>query len=131
MQSRRKDTLVVFRVATKDIEFLNKCAEDDYKSGEIKAPTLAAFAKHLLYQHLNILKDIEKARAWRAEQPRNLDNSTTEVVEEENLETASLNYYCNDDYDDQGVSLKRPYFYELYPDWKERIARIRPEHSRV
>jgi hypothetical protein len=62
----RKETLVAFRVAAKDVEYLKKSAEDDYKDGEIKVPTLAALAKHLLYRHLRMLKDIEKARMLNA-----------------------------------------------------------------
>jgi hypothetical protein len=72
----RKDTLVAFRVAAKDVEYLKKSAEDDYKDGEINAPSLAALAKHLLYRHLRMLKDIEKARLWRAQQPGSFHNST-------------------------------------------------------
>ncbi len=128
--SSRKDTLVAFRAAAEDVEYFKQSAEHYYKDGDIKRPTLAALAKHLLYRDLNILKGIEKARLWRAQQPESLHNSTQEV-EVPNLETTSVNNYRKADYDDdndndndEGLSLKRPFFYEL-PAWKERISRLR------
>jgi hypothetical protein len=121
--SSRKDTLVAFRVAAGDVEYFKQSAEDYHKNGEIKVPTLAALAKHLLYRDLNILKGIEKARLWRAQQPGNIDNGT-QKVELPNLEATSVNNYLKDDYDDEGSVLERPFFYEL-PVWKERISRLR------
>jgi len=127
--SSRKDTLVAFRVAAEDVEYFKQSAEHYYKDGDIKRPNLGALAKHLLYRDLNILKGIEKARLWRAQQPGNLHNRTQEV-EVPNLETTNVNNYLkddyddyDDDYDDEGSVLKRPFFYEL-PLWKERIAAI-------
>jgi len=120
---------VAFRVAPKDVGYLKKCAEDDYKRGEIKAPTLAALAKRLLYRHLRMLKDIDKARMMKYQQPRNLHNSSSEL-EEITLETANVNYLQKDNYDnDEGSSIRGPLFYELFPNWKERIARKRHERS--
>jgi hypothetical protein len=129
----RKDSLVAFRVAAKDVGYLKKCAEDDYKRGEIKAPTLAALAKRLLYRHLRMLKDIDKARMMKYQQPRSFHSSTLDV-EEPRPESDANDYpqaqdYDADDNDDDGLSIKRPYFYELFPDWKERIARKRHERS--
>ena len=123
--SSRKDTLVAFRVAARDLQYFKQSAEDYHKNGEIKVPTLAALAKHLLYRDLDILKGIEKARLWRAQQPGNLHNSTQEV-EVPNLETTNVNNYRKDDNDDEGSYLKRPFFYEL-PVWKERISRLRSQ----
>src|SRR5437588_10236666 len=119
--SSSKDTLVAFRVAAKDLQYFKQSAEDYHKNGEIKVPTLAALAKHLLYRDLNILKGIEKARLWRAQQPESIHNSTQEV-ELPNIETTNVNNYRKDDYDDdnnddEGSVLKRPFFYEL-PMWK-------------
>ena len=129
MQSKsplsRKETLVAFRVADRDLQYFKQSAEDYHKNGEIKVPTLAALAKHLLYRHLNILKGIEKARLWRAQQPGSLHNSTQEV-EVPNLETTNVNNYLKDDYYDEGSVLKRPFFYEL-PMWKDRISRLRSQ----
>jgi hypothetical protein len=68
---------------------------------------------------------MEKARLWRAQQRRNLHNSTPEV-EVPKLETTNVNNYRKDDYDDEGSVLKRPFFYEL-PVWKERISRLRSQ----
>jgi hypothetical protein len=123
--SSRKDTLIAFRVSAKDLQYFKQSAEDYHKNGEIKVPTLAALAKHLLYRDLDILKGIEKARLWRAQQPGNLHNSTQEV-EVPNLETTNVNTYLKDDYDDEGSVLERPFFYEL-PVWKERISRLRSQ----
>jgi len=126
--SSRKDTLVAFRVAAEDVEYFKQSAEHYYKDGDIKRPNLGALAKHLLYRDLNILKGIEKARLWRAQQPGNLHNRTQEV-EVPNLETTNVNNYRKDDYDDyddEGSVLKRPFFYEL-PMWKERISRLRSQ----
>ncbi len=86
------DTLVAFRVAAKDVEYWKQSAEDYHKDGELKAPTLAALGKYLLYRHLNMLKDIEKARAWKDQQPQSLYNSTPKA-EEPNLETTDVNNY--------------------------------------
>ncbi|HYT42841.1 MAG TPA: hypothetical protein VEP90_10865 [Methylomirabilota bacterium] len=123
--SSRKDTLVAFRVAAEDVEYFKQSAEHYYKDGDIKRPNLGALAKHLLYRDLNILKGIDKARLWRAQQPRNLHNSTQEV-EVPNLETTNVNNYLKDDYYDEGSVLKRPFFYEL-PMWKDRISRLRSQ----
>src|SRR5438132_10148176 len=126
--SSRKDTLVAFRVAAEDVEYFKQSAEHYYKDEDIKRPNLGALAKHLLYRHLNILKGIEKARLWRAQQPGNLHNSTQEVQETTNVNNYRKDDYndYDDDYDDEGSVLKRPFFYEL-PAWKERISRLRSQ----
>jgi len=123
--SSRKDTLVAFRVAAEDVKYFKQSAELYYKDGYIKRPNLGALAKHLLYRDLDILKGIEKASLWRAQQPGNIDNGTQEV-ELPNLETTNVNNYLTDDYYDEGSVLMRPFFYEL-PAWKERISRLRSQ----
>jgi hypothetical protein len=127
----RKDSLVSFRIAANDVEYLRRSAQGDYKNGRIKAPTLAALAKHLLNQHLRMLKDIDKARMMKNQQPQTLHSGLSEF-EETNLETANINYLLKDNYDnDEGSSIRGPLFYELFPDWNERIARKRHERSKV
>ena len=61
VRSSRKDTLVAFRIPSKDIEFFKRRAEAEYRRGDIKTPTIAALCKRNLYWTCNILNDLDKA----------------------------------------------------------------------
>jgi hypothetical protein len=68
--SSKKETLVAFRIAAKDVEFFKQMAHNHFKRGDIKAPTVAALGKWNLYWTCNMLKDLEKARILADQQPQ-------------------------------------------------------------
>ncbi len=156
--SSNKETLVAFRIAAKDLEFFKQMAEDHYKRGEIKAPTVAALCKRNLYWTCTMLKDLEKARIMADEQqqsensyraieagmpkiddykhryrdythpssqlqpprvPYPNDMSLQNQSREDDDEDYNYNYNFN------GKSITRPFFYELFPDWKQLMPNTR------
>jgi hypothetical protein len=154
--SSKKETLVAFRIAAKDVEDFKKMAEDHYRRGDIKTPTVAALGKWNLYWTCNMLKDLEKARILADEQQRRrqqqFENSHQAIeVEKPKVDQYRRRYrdysypssqlqpprvpYPNDmslqnqeaedgrddyNYNFNGKSITRPFFYELFPDWQSK-----------
>jgi hypothetical protein len=79
LQSSKRETLVAFRIAAKDLEFFKQMAEDHYKRGDIKTPTVAALGKWNLYWTCNMLKDLEKARILTDQQRSENSHRAPEV----------------------------------------------------
>jgi hypothetical protein len=77
--SSNKETLVAFRIAAKDLEFFKRMAEDHYRRGDIKTPTVAALGKWNLYWTCNMLKDLEKARILTDQQQSENSHRAIEV----------------------------------------------------
>jgi len=144
--SSKNETLVAFRIAAKDVEFFKQMADDHYKRGDIKTPTVAALGKWNLYWTCNMLKDLEKARILTDQQQ--FQNSYGEPEVEEPKISCSMNHgdsfptsflpstdhpkvsYPNDTIlqnemidgkgDSDGLSIRRPFFYEIFPDWQKQ-----------
>lgn len=71
----RKDTLIAFRIPSKDIEFFKRRAAAGFKRGEIKTPTVAALCKRNLYWTCNIQEDLDKAETSLDEQLHTMSRS--------------------------------------------------------
>ena len=152
LQSSKKETLVAFRIAAKDLDFFKRMAEDHFKRGDIKTPTVAALCKQNLYWTCNMLKDLEKARILADQQLQR--SIITSELEEPTTTTKIEDYdpqhkcydntypYANhmtlqnqsgedgkEDYNYDGKSIRRPFFYELYPNWEQRITKARTERK--
>jgi hypothetical protein len=154
--SSKKDTLVAFRIAAKDIEFFKQMAEDHYRRGDIKTPTVAALGKWNLYWTCNMLKDLEKARTLADQQQQSENSHRSPEVEKPKIDDYEKRYrdysypasqlqppkvpqipYANDmslqnggednkeDYDYDGLSIRRPFFYEVFPEWEQYFAKTR------
>lgn len=167
--SSKKETLVAFRIAANDVDSFKQMAEDQYKRGEIKTPTIAALCKRNLYWTCSMLKDLEKARILADKQRQRLI-SLSQLEEQKRQPRARIKdydhqyrYYDNTypstqmpasrppqnpdvhditlrnqsgqeirqdyNYDYNCKSISRPFFYELYPDWKQMIAKTGTERK--
>ena len=160
--SSMKETLVAFRIAARDVEFFKRMAEDHYKRGEIKTPTVAALGKWNLYWTCNMLKDLEKARILADEQQQFENSHRSLEVEKPKIDDYKHRYrdfgypssqlqpprihqvpYVNDmslqnrgedmkkdyNFNHDGKSITRPFFYELFPDWEQIIAKTRTKRE--
>jgi len=116
--------LVAFRVAGKDVEFFKQMAEDHYRRGDIKTPTIAALGKWNLYWTCKMLKDLEKVRIL-TDQERSHSFGEPEV---EDTKISDYDDRYNDDrystdgkgdYNDDGRWIKRPFFYEIWQKYKQ------------
>lgn len=154
IHSFKKDTLVAFRIAANDIDFFKQMVDDHYKMGEIKTQTLAALSKYLLYSRYKMCKDLEKVQMLTAqrsqpsytntsEEPRGWSNvndhhhSNNYNYPESTSPKISNSSYTNEmrlqnqrednEDNDDGNVLKRPFFYEVYPNWYGKDIKRRDE----
>jgi hypothetical protein len=156
LQSSKRETLVAFRIAAKDLEFFKQMAEDHYKRGDIKTPTVAALGKWNLYWTSNMLKDLEKARILADEQQQFENSHRAIEVEKPKVDQyrhryrdysypssqsqppnvphvndlSQQNQGGEDDKEDynfnyDGKSITRPFFYEVFPDWEQLMPKTR------